>query len=373
MYKKGKTHVQVKGLNQERTINNIVKKIKIYNYNRLEHNLCEFEVDYKNHKLLCKMLSDAGLEVTALSHFGLHSNFKKLAYSYGIVVALVFCSIFYCLQYAFVLKINVFGLDKKTSNEIVNFVDKNLNSRLKNSIDTKKIEVKVKDSFEEVSSISVAIVGQSLIININEAVLPDEMKEGEPIISQYDGIITDINLVQGTLLVDVGDIVQKGDILVEPYIIDAEGEKRVVTPKAEIYADIWFSGIENHYNHYFLTERTGRKKTKSEIFIGNLLLYSNASSQPYTEFEIEESKVCMTKNNILPLYRKMITYYETSTKEIEEDFFDVKEQIIEKARKKVLIFLHKNEIIKEENYTIREEDGFHQVEVVMTVNRNIGG
>ncbi len=373
MIKKGRTYVKVKGLNQERTINNIVKKIKIYNYNRLEHNLCEFEVDFSKHKLLTKMLGQAGLEITAISHQGISSNFKKLFCSYGIIAAILFCSIFYCLQYAFILKINVFGVDKRVSKEIESFVNDSLNSWIKVKINTKQIEFNVKSNFEEVSSISVAIIGQSLIINVNEAVIPDEMKEGEAIVSQFDGLITDINLIQGTLAVDVGDIVQKGDILVYPYIIDAEGEQRIVTPKAEIFADVWFSGVENHYEHYFSTERTGKKYVKSEIYLGSILLYSNKNQLPFEEYQAEESIVCMTKNNILPLYRKKIVYYQTQTREVEESFSEVQDEIIKKARKKALIFLSENEIIKEENYTIREEDGFHQVEFVLTVNRNIGG
>ncbi len=373
MFKKGRTCVKVKGLNQERAINNIVKKIKIYNYNRIEHDVCEFEVDFSNHKVLIQILAEANLEITKISHQGILSNFKRLLCSYGIIVALLICSIFYCLQYSFILKIDVFGLDKKASGEIISFVNKNMSSRYKGKIDTKQIEFNVKKNFEEVSSISVAIIGQSLIININEAVIPEEMKEGEAIICQFDGLITDINLVQGTLAVDVGDIVQKGDILVHPYIIDAEGKQRMVAPKAEIYADIWLSGIENHYEHYTSTERTGKKFVKSEIYIGKILLYSNSAIFPFEEYQTEENIICLTKNNILPLYRKNIICYQTETKVIDEKFSAVQDQIIEKARKKALIFLKENEIIKEENYTIREEDGFHQIEFVLTVNRNIGG
>ncbi len=374
MLKKGRTHVKVKGLNQERTINNVIKSMKIYNYNRIEHNLCEFEVDYSRHKTLVKMLKEGGLEVEYISHFGTLSFFKRLLTSYGLIVALIFCSLFYFFQYNLVLKIDVFGLDKQNSKRVISFVDDNLNSRFKSRIDTKSLEILVKDNFEEVSSISVAIIGQSLVINVNKAVIPDEMKEGEAIISQYDGLITDITLVQGTLAVDVGDIVQKGDVLVYPYIIDAEGEQRAVTPKAEIYADIWLGESETHYDYYISTIRTGNQFTKSEIYLGKLLIYSNISENPYKQFETKEKSQCISKNNILPLYRKQVVYYETVTKEVIEEFSEVKDQIIEKARQKALIFLQENEIIKDENYTIREDDGgSHKVDYVITVNRNIGG
>ncbi len=373
MFKNEKTRIQVKGLNQERIINSIIKDYKIYNFSRKNHQLSEFEIDFIHQKKLIKILKDSGLEVKTLLHRGLISKLKTNLTRFGIISALVICFLVYLLQYSFILKIDIYGINKETSKEIETFLNNTLQSRNKSKIDIKNLEFMIKENFEEVSSVSVAFVGQSLVININETVLPEELKEGQPIVSQFDGLITKINLIQGTLAVNEGDLVKKGDILVYPYIIDSEGEECSILPQAEIFADIWLNESETFYEYLIKNERTGNKVVKNEVYINNLLLYSNRIENQFSDYEIEESKKCISKNNILPIYKKTTVYYETVAIEIKENFEDAKDRIIEKARQKTLIFLQENEIIKEENYNIRESGGIYQIDYLITVNRNIGG
>ncbi len=372
MKKSSRTRFLVKGLNQERTLNQIIKKIKVYNFKRLQHDLSEFEVDYKHRKLIAKLLSESGFIVQEEKHFGFLNFLKSTLSRYGLVSAIIIIVLLYCFQYNFVLKIDVVGAGNDNV-RLANFVKKNLTSRYKKNIDTEKLEILVKDNFEDVSSVSAAIIGQTLIININKAVISDEMKEGKEIVSKFDGIITQINLIQGTLAVNEGDIVKKGDILVYPYVIDSQGEQREVTARAEIYADVWHSASEIYYDYYITTKRTGRKVVNTEIYLSSLLLYSNAKQLIFKQYDVEESWTTVSKNNFLPIMRKQCICYETVTKEVKQDFEQDKSKIIEKARAKALIFLEKNEIIKEENFIIRDAGSVHEVEYYLTVNRNIGG
>lgn len=372
--KKSRTIVKIKGLNQERAINIISKKMKVYNIKRDSHNTFKLEVDFENKKEVINILQENNLEVIEVSAQGFKWKLKRLFTSYGIITAILLCSLFYGLQYGFVWRIKVIGEQSLKEKDIVNFVDKELKSKQKSKINSKNIELRLLENYEEISSVSVAIVGQSLIINVIETIIPDEMQtENNAIISEFDGLVTDIKLVQGTLAVDVGDIVKKGDVLVYPYIIDSQGEQREVFPKAEIWADIWLIGSETHYDYQIITQRTGQSISTSDIYLLGLLIYSSANKCEYVKYEKEESISYLNKNNILPFKLNKVTYYEIETKEIIEDFSNVKEDIIEKARKKTLIFLQENEIIKEEKITIKEAGGRHEVNCLVTVNRNIGG
>lgn len=263
--KKSRTVVKIKGLNQERVINTISKKMNVYNIKRQSHNVCKFEVDYDKKKELFSILNSFNLEILHVSAQGLKWKLRRFFTSYGIILALLVCSICYTLQYGYILKIDVVGNESIDRREIVRFVDKVLPSRQKKNIDSHSLQQSLVENFEEISSVSVAIVGQTLVININEAVLPDELQtENSAIVSQFDGLITDIQLVQGTLAVDVGEIVKKGDVLVYPYIIDSQGEQREVYPKADIWADVWISGKETHYDYKITTQRTGEKIVRNE-------------------------------------------------------------------------------------------------------------
>ncbi|MBO5394435.1 MAG: sporulation protein YqfD [Clostridia bacterium] len=371
---KNRTKVTIKGFNQERTLNQISQKIKIYNFKREENGISHFEVDFKDRKQIKNMLKSSGIQVISYSSYGLKKFIKNLIRSYGILAAVAAILLCYIGQYNFILKVDVFGQEETINRQIERFTEESLHSRLKSKIDTKKLEILIMEKFDEVSSVSAAIVGQSLVINVHQVELPEEL-EGEfaPIISQYEGRITKIHLIQGTLAVNEGDIVQKGDILVYPYVVDSQGERRDTHAKAQIYADIWLEGVQTHYDCRYKTQRTGEKHIYSEIFFNNLLIFSNKKDVNFKQYESENSMRFLSKNLLLPLYIRKTIVYEVETIEIKSDFLKEKTQIIENARQKALIFLQENEIIKEEIITIKEESGWHEVRLVLTVNRNIGG
>ena len=371
---KSRTKFIVKGLNQEKMLNKLIQSVKIYNFNRTSYDVCQFETDFKNHKVVKCLLIEHGMEIVKISHFGFLSKVTNFVTAYGIIFAIAISSLFYALQYSFIWKIEVYGEDKIEERQVKEFITKKLPSKFKGRIDTKDMEQKIKENFKQISSVSVAIIGQTLVLNLNEAVLPEEM-EGEylPLISDFDGLVTEINLIQGTLAVNEGSLVRKGDVLVYPYIIDSQGGERAVAPKAEVYADVWLCEKNMHYDYQIVVNRTGRRFCSSKVYLNNLLIYSQNKSHNFQQFEIEEQESQLTKNLLLPFKICKTTYYETQTIEIKTDFEENKDKIIASTREKVLIFVEENEIIKEENYTIREEGGCHEISYVITVNRNIGG
>ena len=138
----------------------------------------------------------------------------------------------------------VFGAEKADRGQIERFVERSLGSRLKSQIDTKKLENELRKEFEDISSVSVAIVGQSVVVNINQIEIPQEIGDDfAPLISQFDGRISQINLVQGTLAINEGDIVKKGDILVS-------GNQRLVNAKPFVFDRIPYWDEDGKYSNY---------------------------------------------------------------------------------------------------------------------------
>lgn len=369
---KNRSKIKIICRNQEKIINKITKIVPIYNFVRKEDKCSEFEVDLKNKKKIQNFLKENNIEILSLKDNGLLHKIKRIIFSVGAICGILLASVVYSIQYFFVWKINVFGFEK--AQEVQVFIDENLTSRLKNKIDVKKLEMMVKHNFKEVSSISIAIVGQSLLVNINEAVLPQEMGgQFAPIISCENAQITDIKLIQGTLNCKIGDIVQKGDILVYPYVVDSQGEKRDVKPEAEIFADVWISETTIHYDYSLQKERTGEKIVLSEVLLFDKVVYENKKDINFTEYEIEENEEFLTKNLLLPLKIRKKICYETTIFEVSQPFDEYKDEIIENTRLKALQFLEKNEIIKKENCSVKEGPACSKVTYTITVNRNLGG
>lgn len=365
---------EILGLNQEKAFNLLSKEVKIYKIKRIEHNRATFEVDSRNEKKVYSILQTFNLSINLLERVGFKKRVEKLLSSVGLVLGGIICFIVYIIQYNFVLKIEVWGSEEVSSSEIKSYADEILTSRLKKDINTKKVEEKIKNRFDKVSSVSVAIVGQTLVINLNEGLIPPEMGDDfQPIISQEDGLVTKVTLIQGTLNVKVGDIVKKGDILVYPYIIDTDGEERKVQPKAEIEGDVWLRAEYCHKDYLVKTQRTGRISREERVILFGKVIYSYNKKQEFELFEEELSVQNLATNNILPFKLERKICYELEKVEEIMPFEENKSEILDLARQNVLIFLKKNEIIKEEKYFIREGGGCHFIDYLLTVNRNIGG
>ena len=369
-----RSQFQIKGLNQEKAFNTLSKEVKVYKIKRKEHNLSTFEVDSKDEKKTKNILGSQGLEVSVLGHKGILKQIKNLLKSYGIIVGIIISLCLYIFQYNMIFKIEVRGSEGGIESEVKIFTSQILPSRFKQKINTKEVERKIKDNFQLVSSVSVAIVGQSLVINLNEAVLPPEMNdEFQPLVSEENGVVTKIELIQGTLNVKVGDVVKKGDILVYPYIIDTDGKERKVKPSAVIDADVWFEKEYCHKDYVVRTQRTGRKSNSCKVTLKGKTIYSHEEKRDFENFEVETNSQNLVDNNLIPFVLERTVYYELETVEITKPFEENKEEIIDLARENVLIFLQKNEIIKEEKYFVRQGGGCYFIDYIIYVSRNIGG
>ena len=370
--KKARSHFKIKSLNREKIFNKISQQFVIYDVKQRD-GFIEFEVDESDGEEVEKFLNQQNVKIYSAVHKGLRRKILNILKMWGVVAGLAIGIALYSLQYFFVFKIEVWGCDELNESEVANFVKENMASRFKGNIDTQRLEISIRDNFKLVSSVSVAIVGQSLIVNINEAILPEELNgEFEPIVSQYDGLVTEINLVQGTLNVKQGDIVQKGDILVYPYIIDGDGEQRPVQPKAEIFADVWVEKEDVFYEYQIVEERTGRKIECSQVTLFGLVIYSNTNENTFESFESEKTSSYIAENNILPLIYTKYTFYETKTTEIIRNFEQEKDDLFENLRQKTLIYLPENAIIKDEKSSVKEMAGVFYLSYIITTSLDIG-
>lgn len=370
---KNKIKLKIKGLNQERAFNNLIKEVKILKLDRLDKSTAEIEISPKDNKKVKKFLKKANFEILDETKYGFAKFMQAIKSCYGVLIglALVFCG--YLAQIPFVWQIKIYGLESLTTQEVEDCISKSMLSHFKGAIDTRGIEIALKNNFAKISAASVAVIGQTLVVNIHESDLPDEMTATyQPIVSNYDCKITEIELIQGTLSVEIGQIVRKGQVLVQPYIIDSQGQTRMVKPMAHIKADVWFSSQIEHNSSYLQRTRTGKKVTQSEVFFMGLPIFTLNKNVNFKEYEVVESEQNLTKNLVLPLKLRKKTYYEMETTMVETNFEDVKNQIIEEAKQKALQNIFDYEIIKDENYKIKQAAGISIVTYVITVNREIG-
>lgn len=370
---RNETKFHICGLNQEKILNEISKSTQLTEIERHSKNETSFKCSYFEYKTTEKILKSKNIDIKEIKHQGPAYALKKIICSYGLICAMVLFSVFYFVQNQFILQYEINGNAKLPSSSIVGFLKGNYSSN-KNHIDTKEVEISLVENFKEISFASCIIKGQTLVVNLKEKLLPDEMYgEFKPLVSQKDAKITEIDLISGTLAVKVGDIVRKGDILVEPYTVDTSGNIKKVEAKAEIKAEVYNEGTVDHYETFIEVKRTGKMVEQNDITLFGLKIYSFKDDMDFKMYEVEYEDLNLVKNLFLPFKMRKIKYYELQERIVETKFDDVKDDYIEKAREKALEKCEDCDTIVDEYYTLRHLSGVTVVNYCIITDESIGG
>lgn len=361
----------IKGMNQETFFNQLRKICFVYDINRYERNKVSFKVPLKKYKVVKKLILNSGFEILGQQKRGLLYRIIDYKKNIGAYCGVAFFVVFYIIQMPIIWDVKVYGVNDKFEKQITNYVKSQFYMR-KNKIDCKKVEIELKQKFDDLSFVSVAVVGQTLVINSKESVEPDEKDAVfQPIFADRDCKISKIKLIQGSLAVEEGDSLQAGDIIVYPYIIDSFGEEQKVKPKAEITIEYWVSSSILHSNEEYVLEKTGKYLIQNRLYLFGLELYSYNTNNTFKNYIIEKNNTFFSKNNILPFIFEKTIYYETNYVLKKEKYENVREKKIKQAREKALQNTSKCDIIKNERYLENCHNDVFEISYYITMEKEI--
>lgn len=220
----GYVNIKVESFYIERFVNMCIsKKIFLWNVKRKKSSILYANIgieDYKRIKQVCKKTnSKASIEMKKGLPFIMHKYRKRKIF----VCLLCLIIIGLIVISNFVWNIEIKGNEKITSQEIINELKKDglEIGKLKSKINTNSIINKFRLDRSDISWIGITIKGTNAIINVQEATIAPEVideKDYCDIVADKEGLITKINVQNGTALIKEGDVVKSGDKLVGGYI-----------------------------------------------------------------------------------------------------------------------------------------------------------
>lgn len=371
---KNVTSYTIKNLNKEKIFKQILKKCEIYNVKFINNNI-EFSIKNKNKKYVENILKSNNSKVLNIKQLGIFSFLKRTIFRPGIISAILFMSIFVFISNFFVFQYSIIGNELVSEKEVLQILQQNNVSGVvaKNSINIEKIQDDLL-LIDKVSLVSVIIQGNTMLINIKEKVYNPEYEdrqEFEYICSEYDGIITEISPIQGTILVKLGQTVKKGQQLVAPYILDTSGQKLSVKPMADIKADVFFTNICEIADTQISMVDTGNIVQSRNITLFNLPIYSQNNICTYKNYRVEESTEYLTYGLLLPIKVQKKFFYEQTEQVIENYFENNKQQILKDCLQKTRQLVENYEIIKTEYQTTTNVCGINRITTTVVVNKSI--
>jgi len=377
----GYVRISVEGYYIERFINICrSKKILLWNMKREKASILYINIGINEFRKIREIAKKTNCRINIKEKKGIPfflNRYKKRKF-FLIFLLIIILSII--IMSNFIWNIELIGAQNINSEEFIeNLKNSGLSiGKYKGSIDSKKIIDDTRLSREDLTWMGIKIKGTNAIVEIVEAnerpEIVDEMDFCN-IVSNKDAEIVKINANNGTSLVNPGDIIKKGTILIGGWMEGKYTGIRYVHSSGEIKAKVWYSAREKMNYKQLEMERTGKSEKKHTIFINNfkINLYKKLSNFESYDTMYLTKKVKIFSNFYLPVGLIECNNFETIEKEVIYNKEEVKEILLKQVEEKILQEIENKELIQDKKISFYEDDEeYIEVEVTYEVLENIG-
>ena len=376
----GYVRISIEGYYIERFINICTsKKIVIWNLKREAGIKLFFNAGINEFRELCKIAKKTQCKIKIEDKKGvpfiLH-RYKKRKIVAGFLLAIV---IVIAISSNFIWNIQI----EVQGNEKFENIEQDLEEvglkvgKAKSEIDTKEIMNKLRLKRDDIAWVGMELKGTNMIVKLVKADKKPEIVDDSEycnIVSDKEGIITKINVQNGTANVKVGDTVKEGMVLVNGWMEGKYTGVRYVHAKAEIEAKIWYT--ENITIPYNATEtiETGGEEVNYGIKLNNFEINFPKGVSKFEFYDTikEEKKFKLFSDFYLPISIIKETKKEVKKEQKEYSVDEAKnlgiQQLEQQLDEKIA---DKDKIVNKNINTYENQDGV-EVEVTYEVLETIG-
>ena len=279
----------------------------------------------------------------------------------------------------FIWNIEITGIDEPKQKEILEFIQREGVDigTYKNNVDLQKLINEIRIARDDVAWIGMEIKGTNLIIQVVEAdEKPEIINEDEycNIIASRDGIIAKVEAQNGTPIVNVGDTVKKGDVLIQGWLEGKYTENRYVHAEGQVIAKVWYSEKKKVYYTQNYENQTGNKEKKYSININNFEINFFKTLSNFENYDTIRTikKLKITSNFYLPIEIVVNENFEKEKKQIIYDKNEAKEIGIKDLKDKLEHQIQDTENISNIYINTSEAEDYIEVEVIYEVLESIG-
>ena len=303
-----------------------------------------------DNKILEKLLLEYRYNYTKKIYSRLYNALGFVLNKSVLTITVILVGIFYLISNMFILKINTnlysYEVKKILQNEGIK-----VGTKL-DKIDTFYLENVILENLD-ISFCDIKIVGNTLNINITEAKTPIKTEKPDinnVVVAKCDCIISRELIYSGTKTKNILEVVKKGDILVNNYIIQDELKIPVVA-SGDIYGLIQQGKSISVNKSQVEKVKTGNKKTTTTLSFNNKF---KATNSPYKTYEKVESTCIIS--DIIPIYKKTVTYYEVKNQVVKYDKNKVIKKYLENITNELKANIPLGAKYNRTFYTIKENE-----------------
>lgn len=333
----GFVNITVEGFFVERFINNCINNnIFLWGIKRKSATLLTVNINIKKFKAIHNIARKTKCKIKINSKKGLPILLHKYRKRKLLLILLIPIILVIVISSNYIWNIDIIGAENINKQELMQQLnDEGIKiGAVKRKIDSNKVINNIRLKRKDISWMSVNLKGTNVIVSVAEAdVKPEIIDKNEycNIVANENGLITKITADNGTAQVKVGDIVEKGDILIGGYMEGKYTDTRYVHAKGEVQAKIWYTKkIKSGFTRE-ISEETGERKNKYCIKFNNFKINLYKTLPNFENYDTinETNKIKLFSNFYLPIEINKTTYIENKKVPVTYGMEELKEILIQ--------------------------------------------
>lgn len=379
-YLLGYVRINIEGYFIERLMNLCSNNgIFMWNSKRNKTTLLEANVSIKDFKQIVKLSKQAKCKVNIKQKKGVPFIFnryrKRKIFFFSLILIIV---VIFSLS-NFIWNIEVIGNEKINREEIIQTLkNEGLEiGTLKNKVNTKEIINKMRLDRDDLAWVGIDIKGTNAVIKVVEADKKPEIIEEDEycnIVATKAGIIEKVNAINGTPLVQKGDVIKEGTTIIGGWLEGKYTGIRYVHANGSVQAKVWYTQNEKIELNQVISKKTENEETKYSVRINNFTINFYKTLSKFKKYDtIEQNKkMKLFSDFYLPIEIIKKNNYEL----VEENIIYTKEQAKQKAEETAKEKL--NEQVKDKENILntyinyQETEEYVEVQVIYEVLEEIG-
>lgn len=335
-YLRGYVIIKIEGLALEKFINMcIVRDIYLWDIKRINYTTLEAKIGIKSFKNTCKVARKVGCKIYISRKNGYPFWLSKIRKRKMLIFGAFFSLIFLLVLSSFIFTIQVVGNETVEKGRIIGALEESGFTIGMNRyfLDLREIENNLLLNIQELAWVGIEIRGIHAKIEVVEKIIPPlKIQKNIPchVVARKSGVVEKIIARNGDSIVEKGDIVVPGDILITG-IIEREGMEGPLYLHAygEVYAKTYYEAVKVVNLIRITKKKTGERITRKIIKLGDMEIALNKGENPYKVYILEKKskKPIQWRNKELPV--------EVITEEIYEAV-EIKEKLDIEKEKKIL-------------------------------------
>jgi len=376
----GYVRITIEGYFIERLMNLCSNKsILMWNSKREKQTILEVNVGVKDFKKVVKLAKQAKCRVNIKQKKGIPFIFNRYRKRKIFFISLLLIIGVIAVLSNFVWNIEIVGNEKIQKDEILETLQKEglQIGTVKSKVDTKEIINKMRLDRNDLAWVGVEIKGTNAIVKIVEAdQKPEIIKEDEycNIVAKKAGIIEKISAVNGTPLVQKGDVVKAGTPIIGGWLEGKFTGTRYVHANGSVQAKVWYSENVKIPLKQVVSKETGNEETKYSLRINNFTINFYKTLSKFQKYDtIEQNKKLKL---FLDFYLPIEIVQKNNKELVEETINYTKEQArnkaVEEAKSKLEQQVEDKQNILNTYINYEETEEYIEAQVIYEVLEEIG-